>query len=566
MAHAPPRLVQRSMTSTGLSEPGAHVPKIFTLQNEYLKNDVESIQQSITDHVEYTLACTKYNFNQFAAFQATAASCRDRMIEYWNDTQQYYTETDPKRVYYLSLEFLMGRSLNNAVYNMGVEEPYKEALMDLSYRLEDLYEEEKDAALGNGGLGRLAACFMDSAATLNLPCWGYGLRYKYGMFEQVIHDGWQTELPDYWLTDGNPWEIDRKDVFYPVKFYGKVIAHKEGNQVKYSWENAEIVEAEAYDIPIPGYGTNNTNNIRLWSSRPHKEFDLEMFNRGDYFSAVESKQKSENITSVLYPNDSTIQGKELRLKQQYFFCAATLSDIIRRFKKIHGSNFEEFPNKVIIQLNDTHPTISIVELMRKLIDEEGFDWQTSWSITQKSFAYTNHTILPEALEHWPIHFLESLLPRHMQLIYEINDHFLKGVSQKYPGDVARLRDMSIIAESHPKQIRMANLAIIGSCRVNGVAALHTNILKNQVFKNFFEYFPEKFVNITNGVTPRRWIQQSNPSLSTLLTKWLETPKWATELNRLADLRKFADNSAFIAEWKEMKIINKVTHIHSSILC
>eukprot|EP01133_Synstelium_polycarpum_P015419 gene15419-18287_t len=544
-------------TTTGVVPPTEKKKgsKLFALKTEFLKNDEDSIQKGILDHVEYTLARTKYNFDSFSAYQGSAYSVRDRLIERWNETQQYYTEQDPKRVYYLSMEFLMGRTLQNAIYNMNLKDEYHSALLEFGFELEDLYEEEKDAALGNGGLGRLAACFMDSLATLKYPAWGYGLRYNYGMFEQGIYDGYQTEVPDYWLVAGNPWEIERLDVQYTVRFYGHVNERKSAEGSRFDWEGGELVQAIAYDTPVPGYHTTNTNNIRLWSSKPHKEFDLDAFNGGNYLNAVEAKQRSENITSVLYPNDNTYSGKELRLKQQYFFVAATLCDAVRRYKKSH-TDWAEFPNKVAIQLNDTHPTIGIIELFRKLIDEESLQWDEAWAIVTKTFAYTNHTILPEALEMWPVALIEDLLPRHMQLIYGINHRFLLTVQQKWPGDMTKMRNLSIIQEGDEKKVRMAHLAIVGSHTVNGVAFMHSELVKHVVFPDFFALFPTKFQNKTNGVTPRRWIEQANPGLSSILTKWLKTDKWTTDLALIAGLRDHINNPELIEEWKAVKQYNK----------
>ncbi|GAM22888.1 hypothetical protein SAMD00019534_060630 [Acytostelium subglobosum LB1] len=548
---------QTARTTTGVVPPTEKKKgsKLFALKTDFLQNDEDSIQKGILDHVEYTLARTKYNFDSFSAYQGSAYSVRDRLIERWNETQQYYTEKDPKRVYYLSLEFLMGRSLQNAIYNMGLKDEYHSALLEFGFQIEDLYEEEKDAALGNGGLGRLAACFMDSLATLKYPAWGYGLRYNYGMFEQGIYDGYQTEVPDYWLVAGNPWEIERLDVQYTVRFYGHVVERKTPDGVRHDWEGGELVQAIAYDTPVPGYSTINTNNIRLWSSKPHKEFDLDAFNGGNYLSAVEAKQRSENITSVLYPNDNTYSGKELRLKQQYFFVAATLCDVIRRYKKTH-TGWKDFSSKVAIQLNDTHPTIGVVELFRKLLDEEGLQWDEAWTIVNKTFAYTNHTILPEALEMWPVQLIEDLLPRHMQLIYGINHRFLLTVTQKWPGNMDKMRSLSIIQEGEEKKVRMAHLAIVGSHCVNGVAALHSDLVKNKVFPDFHALFPGKFQNKTNGVTPRRWIQQANPGLSGILTKWLKTDQWVIDLTLIQGIEKHINNPELIEEWKMVKQFNK----------
>lgn len=373
------------------------------LQCTALQSDVPSLQKSIVRHVTTTLARTHFNMDHFAGYQATAHSVRDRLIAAWNTTQQHHTRMDQKRVYYLSLEFLMGRSLSNAVLNMDLKDKYGEALKGLGMELEKITEQEVDAALGNGGLGRLAACFMDSLATLDYPAWGYGLRYTYGIFQQQIVNGQQVEFPDYWLNFGNPWEVPRLDVVYEVRFYGE--CRKPG-----VWQGGEKVEAVAYDVPIPGYGTRNTINIRLWSSKPKKKFDLQSFNEGNYQKSVEEQQRAENITSVLYPNDNTMAGKELRLKQQYFFVCATLQDIIRRFKKT-SRPWADFPNQVAIQLNDTHPSLGIPELMRLLVDGERIGWDEAWDIVTRVYSFTNHTVLPEAMEKWPVSLMTNLLPR-----------------------------------------------------------------------------------------------------------------------------------------------------------
>jgi starch phosphorylase len=416
--------------------------------------------------------------------------------------------------------------------------------------------QESDAALGNGGLGRLAACFLDSLATMNYPAWGYGIRYTYGMFHQEIKDGYQVEFPDYWLTYGNPWEIERLDVQYPVRFYGHVVEKTDARgNVRYGWEGGETIMAVAYDMPIPGYNTYNTINLRLWSSKPSKEFDLFHFNQGDYFRAIEEKQRSETITSVLYPNDNTSVGKELRLKQQFFFVSASLRDILKRFKAL-GHPLTNLPDKISIQLNDTHPTLSIVEMMRLLLDEEGLDWETAWSISNRVHSYTNHTVLPEALEHWKISLMENLLPRHMKLVYDINFRFLKEVEKKWPGDVEKLARLSLIQEGPEKAVRMAHLAIIGSHKVNGVAELHSELLKSKVFPDFFELYPGKFLNVTNGVTPRRWLHQANPGLSSLITQALKTDDWKSNLGLVKGLEKFADDEKFQRKWLSVKRKNK----------
>jgi starch phosphorylase len=481
---------------------------------------------------------------------------RDRLIESWNDTNQHYRETNPKRVYYMSMEFLMGRSLLNSLYNLDLKDTYTEALQQLGYDMEALREKERDAALGNGGLGRLAACFLDSMATLDLPAWGYGLRYQYGMFRQALSDGFQREQPDYWLNFGNPWEIERPNVYYPVKFYGHVSVTDAGGRQAFRWNAGEEVLAVAYDTPIPGWKTPNTNNLRLWSAKPAREFDLESFNTGDYVSAILSKQRAETISSVLYPDDRTYQGKELRLKQQFFMVSATLQDILRRFKDAHPGGAEElaarFPELVALQLNDTHPTIGVPELMRLLMDEHGLGWTAAWDVTQRVFSFTNHTVLPEALEKWPIELVEALLPRHMQIIYDINWRFLQELQAAFPGDVERMARMSIIEEGESKCVRMAHLALVASHTVNGVAAIHSELIKTTIFKDFYALWPGKFQNKTNGVTQRRWLAFCNPPLRALISGALATDAWIGEADLLTGLRPFADDAAFRAQWAGVK--------------
>jgi starch phosphorylase len=534
------------------------VALLWAVLASYLPSDEKSIQKFYVHHAEYSLAQTRASLerNKHQRFLALAYSVRDRLIERWKDTELYFEQQDVKRQYYLSLEFLLGRTLQNALSNLNLTDAYSRALRNLGIRMEELVDEENDAALGNGGLGRLAACFLDSLATMNYPSWGYGLRYTYGMFHQEIKDGYQVEFPDYWLSYGNPWEIERLDVEYPIHFYGTLTEKKDAaGNVKYVWTGGETVIAVAYDVPIPGYNTYNTLNLRLWSSKPAKEFDLHSFNRGDYFKAIEDKQRSETITSVLYPNDNTSVGKELRLKQQYFFVSATLQDILKRYKKT-GHPLTELPKRIAIQLNDTHPTLSIVEMMRLLLDEEGLDWDTAWTITVGTHAYTNHTVLPEALEHWKVALMQHLLPRHMKLIYDINFRFLKEVEKKWPGNIDKLAKLSLIQETPEKSVRMAHLAIVGSHTVNGVAKLHSEILKTRVFPDFAELYPNKFINVTNGVTPRRWLHQANPDLSALITTYLRTDEWKSNLSLLEGLRKFADDEKFQKKWAAVKRRNK----------
>ena len=485
-------------------------------------------------------------------------SVRDRLIESWNDTQQYFREQDPKRVYYLSMEFLMGRSLTNSLFNLELNGTYREALKQLGYEMENLVEKERDAALGNGGLGRLAACFLDSMASENLPAWGYGIRYQYGMFRQEVIEGFQHENPDYWLNFGNPWEIERPNIAYPIKFYGNVeILESEGRQA-FIWNSGEEVTAVAYDTPIPGWNTPNTINMRLWSAKPSREFDLESFNTGDYVQAILAKQRAETISAVLYPDDRTYQGKELRLKQQFFMVSATLQDIIRRYLVTHEDNFDDFPDKVALQLNDTHPTIGVPELMRLLMDEHGLGWTKSWDITTRVFSFTNHTVLPEALEKWPVDLVENVLPRHMQIIYDINWRFTQELRGIMGDDYDTIGRMSIIEEGDGhKNVRMAHLALIASHTVNGVAAIHSELIKTTIFKDFYQIMPEKFQNKTNGVTQRRWLAFCNPKLSALITETLGTSAWIKELDLLSDLRLHCDDPAFQAKWAAVKRENKL---------
>ncbi|KAL3438015.1 glycosyl transferase [Aspergillus tetrazonus] len=518
----------------------------------------EEFEHELVRHVETTLARSLYNCDELAAYSGTALAFRDRLIIEWNKTQQRQTLNDQKRVYYLSLEFLMGRALDNAMLNVGMKDVAREGLSDLGFRIEDVVSQEHDAALGNGGLGRLAACLLDSLATLNYPAWGYGLRYRYGIFKQEIVDGYQVEIPDYWL-DFNPWEFPRHEITVDIQFYGWVRTYEDENgKTVHSWQDGETVQAVAYDVPIPGYGTRTTNNLRLWSSKAASgEFDFQKFNAGDYESAVADQQRAETISAVLYPNDNLDRGKELRLKQQYFWCAASLHDIVRRFKKT-GRPWSEFSDQVAIQLNDTHPTLAIVELHRILIDIEGLEWDESWEIVTNTFGYTNHTVLPEALEKWSVPLLQNLLPRHMQLIFEINLYFLQFVEKKFPDDREILSRVSIIEESHPKMVRMAHVAVIGSHKVNGVAELHSDLIQSTIFRDFVAiYGPDKFTNVTNGVTPRRWLHQANPRLSDLIASKLGGYDFLTDLTLLDQLEDYADDKDFQREWVEIKTSNKL---------
>jgi len=516
---------------------------------------VEQIKESFLRHRHYSLAKDEYTATDYDNFLSLAYTVRDMLFDRWIKTQQTYYNKDVKRVYYLSLEFLMGRTLGNALVNLGIEKEAEVAMKELGLDIAELREEEKDAGLGNGGLGRLAACFLDSMATLGMAGYGYGIRYDYGIFNQKFVNGYQVEEPDDWLKLGYPWEIERCEFQLRVRFYGnvRVVKDEKGNE-KYLWENTQDVLAIPFDVPVPGYKNDVVNTLRLWTSRATNEFDFHDFNAGNYIDAVEEKNLSENISKVLYPNDNSVAGKILRLKQQYLFVAASLWDIIRRYKK-HHKDFKDFPKKVAIQLNDTHPAIAVAELMRLLVDEENLPWDEAWSITQQVFGYTNHTLMPEALEKWPVAMMEELLPRHMQIIYKINADFLAEVSRRFPGDVDRLRRMSLIDESGERYVRMAWLATVGSHSINGVAALHTELLKKELFHDFYEMFPERFNNKTNGITPRRWLLKSNPALSALITEKIGD-EWTVDLFKLRGLEKYADDKAFQKEWQAIKLENK----------
>lgn len=493
---------------------------------------------------------------------ALAHTVRDHLVGRWIRTQQYYYEKDPKRTYYLSLEFYMGRTLQNTMINLGLQNACDEAIYQLGLDIEELEEMEEDAGLGNGGLGRLAACFLDSMATLGLAAYGYGIRYEYGIFNQKIREGWQVEEADDWLRHGNPWEKARPEYMLPVHFYGRVEDSKAGPR----WVDTQVVLAMPYDTPVPGYMNNTVNTMRLWSARAPNDFNLRDFNVGDYIEAVLDRNLAENISRVLYPNDNFFEGKELRLKQEYFVVAASLQDIIRRFKASKfGSrdsvriSFDTFPEKVAIQLNDTHPALGIPELMRIFLDIEKLSWDEAWEITKKTFAYTNHTVLPEALERWPVDLVEHLLPRHLQIIYEINQRHLDRITALYPGDLDRLRRMSLIEEDGIKRINMAHLCIVGSHAVNGVAKIHSDIVKNEVFKDFSQLEPTKFQNKTNGITPRRWLLLCNPGLAELIAEKIGED-YVKDLSQLTKLNKYVNDNLFIRDVSKVKEENKIKFI------
>jgi len=491
---------------------------MWGLMDTYLPRDKINIQKSIVKHIEYTLATTRFNVDAHYLFQGTALSVRDRLLEQWNDTQLYIKINNPKKIYYLSIEFLLGRLLQNALVCIDLEKCYKEALNEFGIKIEEVYENENDPALGNGGLGRLAACYIDSMATLNFPAWGYGIRYDYGIFRQVIQNCEQKEFPDYWLTKGNPWEIMRLDTQFKIRFYGYCKDEwRDGKKIRV-WNGGEEVIAVAYDTAVPGFNTFNCNTLRLWKSFPSNEFNFEQFNRGEHQSAMAERDQASYITSVLYPNDNSMSGKELRLKQEYFFSSASVQNIVAEFKK-YNLSWDEFPKFNCIQLNDTHPTLALVELLRILIDENGVEYNRAFDIVRRTFNYTNHTVLPEALEKWGVDIFEKLLPRHLELIYLINFFFMEDIKKRYPHDYDRMSKLSIIEESMPKKIRMANLCIVSSTKVNGVAKIHSGLLRTDLFKEFYELWPDKFTNVTNGVTPRRWVHCAFPELSKLLTKY-----------------------------------------------
>ncbi|XP_022149090.1 alpha-1,4 glucan phosphorylase L-2 isozyme, chloroplastic/amyloplastic-like isoform X1 [Momordica charantia] len=591
--------------------------------------DSASVAASIKYHSEFTPSFSPEGFELSKAFYATAESVRDMLIINWNATYEYYEKMNVKQAYYLSMEFLQGRALLNAIGNLELSGAYADALRMLGCDLEDVARQESDAALGNGGLGRLASCFLDSLATLNYPAWGYGLRYKYGLFKQLITKDGQEEVAENWLEMGNPWEIARNDVFYPVKFYGEVISGADGSK---QWVGGEDVTAVAYDVPIPGYKTKNTINLRLWSTKVAPEqFNLSYFNVGDHASAYAAIKKAEKkiltlpckICYILYPGDESLEGKTLRLKQQYTLCSASLQDIVARFERRSGEpvDWQNFPEKVAVQMNDTHPTLCIPELIRILMDVKGLSWKEAWDITRRTVAYTNHTVLPEALEKWSFPLMQELLPRHVEIIEMIDEELIHSIVAQYgtkdlellkqklkqmrilenfelPDSVMEMlvksteesaidlveeaenvddellpseegdesEDKNIekktevsfgVDPKHPRLIRMANLSVVGGYAVNGVAEIHSEIVRTEVFSDFYELWPEKFQNKTNGVTPRRWIRFCNPDLSTIITKWTGTEQWVTDTEKLAILRKFADNEDLQSMWKEAKRINKL---------
>ncbi|NJO42097.1 MAG: glycogen/starch/alpha-glucan phosphorylase [Cyanobacteria bacterium CRU_2_1] len=523
----------------------------ITVEDDRTGTSVATLKRALADNLYYIQGKDENFATLYDYYMALAYTVRDRLVHRRIKTAQAYYEKDVKLVYYLSAEFLIGRLLLNNLINLGIYEPVKQVLKDAGLNLDDVIDREEEPGLGNGGLGRLAACFLDSMASLEIPAVGYGIRYEFGIFDQMISDGWQIEHPDNWLRFGNPWEIPRPDYMVEVKFSGhtETFVDSEGRP-RTRWLPRITVYGTPYDTPVPGYGNNTVNTLRLWSARAGEDFDLQVFNAGDYTQAVAAKTFSENISKVLYPNDNTPQGKELRLQQQYFFVSCSLQDIIRLYLRKHDT-FESFPDKVAIQLNDTHPAVGVAELMRLFIDEYHLEWHKAWDITHRTFAYTNHTLLSEALEKWPVSLFGRLLPRHLEIIYEINAQFLAEVQLRYPSDAGKLTRMSLIEEGEEKQVRMAHLASVGSHTVNGVAALHTELIKQELMRDFYELWPEKFQNKTNGITPRRWLLISNPELSGLITEKIGKA-WITNLDELRKLEAFADDPEFRAQWRYIK--------------
>ena len=521
-------------------------------------NESAAILHSFTNHLLYSLAKDQYSATARDRFLSLALTVRDRLIERWIATQQRYYRREAKRVYYLSAEFLMGRALANNLLNLGLYDTAREAMRMMGLEVSDLLEQEVDAGLGNGGLGRLAACFLDSMATLDIPGYGYGIRYEFGMFDQEIKEGWQIEKPDEWLRFGNPWEMPRPEYWVPVGFGGHTEEHSDHGRLKVHWAPEEQVIGVAYDTPIAGYGNATVNTLRLWRARASEEFDLTLFNDGDYERAVLEKNRSETISKVLYPSDVKMFGRELRLKQQYFFVACSLHDIVRRHLVAHKS-LDDFADKIAIQLNDTHPAVAIPELMRIFIDEHQVPWEKAWELTVATFGYTNHTLLSEALETWPVEIFGTLLPRHLAIILEINRRFLRQVMNRFPYDEGRVSRMSLIDEGDgqlpSKRIRMAYLAVVGSHSVNGVAALHTELLKQHLLHDFNEMWPERFNNKTNGVTPRRWLLEANPLLAEAITSRIGEG-WTTSLDELRKLEPLADDEGFRAAFRDIKQRNK----------
>ncbi|HBM17216.1 MAG TPA: glycogen phosphorylase [Lentisphaeria bacterium] len=519
----------------------------FTNHNSGTRN---SLKDNFYEHLEYTLVKDKNRVTTDDTYRALAYAIRDKLVHKYLRTKNEYNRRDAKKVYYLSMEFLMGRLLGNILMNLFEYKKSAEILAEMGYDLEKIREIEPDMGLGNGGLGRLAACFLDSLATLQIPGHGYTIRYEHGIFRQTIVNGEQHEVADQWLEKGNPWEIPRSEINFKIRFNGKLTRGQ--NPRSYNWIDAEVVDAMAYDILIPGYMNNTVNYLRMWKASSTKPFDFNFFNSGDYINAVLHINDAENISKVLYPNDNYTKGKILRLKQEYFLVSASLQDIIRQYK-INHKDITKLHEKIAIQLNDTHPALAVPELMRILVDEEGIEWKKAWDITVKTCAYTNHTVLPEALECWPMDILNNLLPRHMQIIFDINQDFLDFVGSRNPTMIPRV---SIIEETGEKRVRMANLAIVGSHSVNGVAKLHSEIIKNELFREMYSLFPERFNNKTNGITPRRWLKEANYQLFKLIAGKLGY-NFIRNLDEIKNVEQFASDKAFAKNWQQIKLENKI---------
>lgn len=513
--------------------------------------DAEAFRNDIQQHLKYTLAKDNYAATQWDLYKSVALSVMDRLHERWITTQHGYTERRVKRVYYLSMEYLIGRLMDNMLINLGLQETAAEAFEELGLDYDTMRETEVDAGLGNGGLGRLAACYLDSMATLGVPAIGYGIRYDYGIFDQDIENGHQIERPDMWLRYGWPWSIRRPEIQYPVQFYGKTVALEDRNgHNRFDWVNTHEVLAQAYDTPIPGYKNDIVNHLRLWSTATSHNFDLQSFNEGEYIEAMRRNIEDETISRVLYPNDKVMLGQELRLKQEYFLVSATLQDAFRRFEK-QFDDYRKIPQQMAVHCNDTHPHLAIPELMRLLMDREDLSWETSWDIVTQTVNYTNHTLMPEALEKWPLSLMANLLPRHVQIIREIDKRFLNSIKVNSHEDHERKNRMRIIPEQMHPSVRMGNLGAIGSNKINGVSKIHSQLMKQTIFRDFYNEFPEKFTNVTNGITPRRWLRQCNKPLADLITSKIGDD-WIRELDQLKQVEQFADDPDFQMKFDEIK--------------
>ena len=522
---------------------------------ELTEEQSQDIEERIIRSLVYLLGKDPVETSKRDWYQALAFVVRDALVSQWMASMRHYYLSDAKRVYYFSMEFLMGRTLGNAVSNLKATEKFRSALENVGLSMDDIERYESEAGLGNGGLGRLAACFLDSLASMNMPGFGYGIRYEYGLFSQEIVDGWQVEHPDNWLRWGNPWEFPRPDLQYRIQFGGHVeVVHDPAGEAQYRWVDTDDVMAMAYDTPIPGYGGKTVNNLRLWSARATADFDLRYFNEGNYIRAVEQKTRSENLSKVLYPDDSTLLGRELRLKQEFFFVSASIQDILSNFNKDERDQ-DQLPNEIAIQLNDTHPAIGIPELMRILMDCHGVGWDKAWMITRHCFSYTNHTLMPEALETWPVSLFGRLLPRHLQIIFEINARFLDSLPTEIKNDPHLVASLSLIDEENGRRIRMSHLAIVGSHKVNGVAELHSKLMQTTIFREFARLYPQRFMNVTNGVTPRRWLHQANPGLSKLISDSIGD-RWIRDFSEISALEPFAKDAAFREAFIKGKRLSK----------